>query len=199
MLTLGEKLRPDSLALPRELLEPEVYDVPWPPMLLPEVDISCLPSRSHALYLFTTVKFHFGQTYCLFDEKRFEEEISAFYASAVQETPGDCVWFIKFLLVLTFGTAFHTPQTSAKEPPGAKFFSRALAIMQNPTRLWKESLLGIEILAMTGLYLFCIDDRESAHCYVSLLSTFFFFLVKRPLKLIDTSMSAWECYPRGTA
>ncbi|EFY98027.2 Zn(II)2Cys6 transcription factor [Metarhizium robertsii ARSEF 23] len=167
MLTLGEKLRPGSPSLPQNVLDTEVYEFPWPSFSASEVNISGLPSLNHALYLFTTVKFHLGQTYRLFDEVEFESEIKDFYANAVQNVSQYRVWFIKFLLVLAFGTAFHTSHTTAQEPPGARFFSRAMALMPGPGCMWKESMLGIEILAMAGLYLFCIDDRESAHCYLS--------------------------------
>ncbi|KAH0591670.1 hypothetical protein MHUMG1_10580 [Metarhizium humberi] len=167
MLTLGEKLRPGSPSLPQNVLDTEVYEFPWPSFSASEINISGLPSLNHALYLFTTVKFHLGQTYRLFDEVEFESEIKDFYANAVQNVSEYRVWFIKFLLVLAFGTAFHTSHTTAQEPPGARFFSRAMALMPGPGCMWKESMLGIEILAMAGLYLFCIDDRESAHCYLS--------------------------------
>lgn len=166
MLTLGEKLRPGSPSLPQNVLDTEVYEFPWPSFSASEINISGLPSLNHALYLFTTVKFHLGQTYRLFDEVEFESEIKDFYANAVQNVPQYRVWFIKFLLVLAFGTAFHTSHTTAQQPPGARFFSRAMALMPGTGCMWKESMLGIEILAMAGLYLFCIDDRESAHCYV---------------------------------
>ncbi|OAA35555.1 C6 transcription factor [Metarhizium rileyi] len=167
MLTLGEKLRPESPSLPQNLLETEAYELPWPSFSASDIDISGLPSLSHALYLFTTVKFHLGQTYRLLDEEEFEGEIRDFYTNAMQNVSQYRVWLIKFLLVLAFGTAFHTPRTTAQQPPGARFFSRAMALIPGPCHLWKESLLGIEILAMAGLYLFCIDDRESAHCYLS--------------------------------
>ncbi|EFY88563.1 C6 transcription factor [Metarhizium acridum CQMa 102] len=132
MLTLGEKLRPGSPSLPQNVLETEVYEFPWPSFSSSEMNISGLPSLNHALYLFTTVKFHLGQTYRLFDEEEFESEIRDFYANAVQNVSHYRVWFIKFLLVLAFGTAFHTSHTTAQQPPGAQFFSRAMALMPGP-------------------------------------------------------------------
>ncbi|RSL74474.1 hypothetical protein CEP52_004905 [Fusarium oligoseptatum] len=38
--------------------------------------------------------------------------------------------------------------------------------MPDHTALWKDSLLAIEVLAMAGLYLYSIDERESAHVFL---------------------------------
>jgi hypothetical protein len=73
-------------------------------------------------------------------------------------------------LILAFGTALHLSQPlPSGQPPGSKFFVRAMGLMPDHTALWKDSLFAIEVLAMVGLYLYSIDQRESAHVYVSLL------------------------------
>ncbi|RMZ46286.1 hypothetical protein CA14_008158 [Aspergillus flavus] len=76
------------------------------------------------------------------------------------------LWFILFLLVLAFGTAFLHRSKRSKDPPGSKFFIRAMSLMPDHAPLWKGSLLAIEVLGMAGLYLYSIDQRESAHIYV---------------------------------
>ncbi|QMW35971.1 hypothetical protein G4B84_011500 [Aspergillus flavus NRRL3357] len=108
-------------------------------------DISGLPSLDHALYLSETVKFHLGQSYRLYNEDEFIHN---------------------FLLVLAFGTAFLHRSGRSKDPPGSKFFIRAMSLMPDQAPLWKGSLLAIEVLGMAGLYLYSIDQRESAHIYV---------------------------------
>ncbi|KAI9147101.1 Proline utilization trans-activator [Paramyrothecium foliicola] len=166
-LVLGEKLHPESATIPQDLIDPDVYELSW--SNVPEVDmpdVSGLPSLDHAIYLFNTVKFHLGQTYRLFDETGFENEIRDFYADTFSKASDCRLWMVKFLIILAYGTAFHAPQTSVKEPPGAKFFTRAMAMMPDTTFLWKDSLLGIEVLALAGLYLFSIDDRESGYIYL---------------------------------
>lgn len=155
--------------IPPQLVENDIYTISWntqPPHDPP--DISGLPSLDHAIYLFYTFKFHLGQTYRLFDEVEFENQIREFYANAQQKAVENRLWYVKFLLILAFGTAFHTSQpTLNSEPPGSKFFVRAMGLMPDHTALWKDSLLAIEVLAMAGLYLYSIDERESAHVYVS--------------------------------
>lgn len=76
------------------------------------------------------------------------------------------LWFIQYLLVLSFGSAFLS-RTKSDDPPGSHFFVRAMSLMPNHSSLWKDSLLAIEVLAMVGLYLYSIDQRESAYIYVS--------------------------------
>ncbi|KAI8669806.1 hypothetical protein NCS57_00796800 [Fusarium keratoplasticum] len=168
MLMLGDKLQPGAQMIPPQLVENDIYTISWnaqSPHDLP--DISGLPSLDHAIYLFYTFKFHLGQTYRLFDEVEFENQIREFYANAQQKAVENRLWYVKFLLILAFGTAFHTSQpTLDNEPPGSKFFVRAMGLMPDHTALWKDSLLAIEVLAMAGLYLYSIDERESAHVYL---------------------------------
>ncbi|RSL90526.1 hypothetical protein CDV31_015670 [Fusarium ambrosium] len=86
MLMLGDKLQPGAQMIPPQLVENDVYTISWnaqSPHDLP--DISGLPSLDHAIYLFYTFKFHLGQTYRLFDEVEFENQIREFYANAQQK------------------------------------------------------------------------------------------------------------------
>ena len=157
--------------IPPQLIESDVYTLSWnirPPHEKP--DVTGLPSLDYAIYLFHTFKFHLGQTYRLFDEVEFVNQIRDFYSDAQSKAEENRLWYVKFLLILAFGTAFNASQrVQSKEPPGAKFFVRAMGLMPDHTALWKDSLLAIEVLAMVGLYLYSIDERESAHVYVSLL------------------------------
>ncbi|RAQ73053.1 hypothetical protein COH20_007445 [Aspergillus flavus] len=149
-------------------IEKESYPIRWdaspaddPP------DISGLPSLDHALYLSETVKFHLGQSYRLYNEDEFIHNVREFYhGDSVKMATEHRLWFILFLLVLAFGTAFLHRSKRSKDPPGSKFFIRAMSLMPDHAPLWKGSLLAIEVLGMAGLYLYSIDQRESAHIYV---------------------------------
>jgi hypothetical protein len=169
MLMLGDKLQPGGDMIPPQLIEDDVYTLSWnirPPHEKP--DVTGLPSLDHGIYLFHTFKFHLGQTYRLFDEVEFVNQIRDFYSDAQSRAEENRLWYVKFLLILAFGTAFHSSQRMpSNEPPGSKFFVRAMGLMPDHTALWKDSLFAIEILAMVGLYLYSIDERESAHVYVS--------------------------------
>ncbi|CVK84935.1 related to C6 transcription factor [Fusarium mangiferae] len=162
MLMLGDKLQPGGLNIPPQLIEEDVYKLSW--TQLDKADVSGLPSLDYAIYLFHTFKFHLGQTYRLFDEVEFVNQIRDFYSDAQNKAEENRLWYVKFLMILAFGTAFLSSQPlPSKEPPGAKFFVRAMGLMPDHTALWKDSLFAIEVLAMVGLYLYSIDERESAH------------------------------------
>ncbi|KAG5657394.1 hypothetical protein KAF25_005958 [Fusarium avenaceum] len=168
MLMLDSKLQPGVETIPPQLVEDDVYTLSWdsrPPNEKP--DVGNLPSLDYAIYLFHTFKFHLGQTYHLFDEVEFVNQIRDFYSDAQRKAEENRLWYVKFLLILAFGTALHLSQPMPSgQPPGSKFFVRAMGLMPDHTALWKDSLFAIEVLAMVGLYLYSIDQRESAHVYL---------------------------------
>ncbi|UNI17497.1 hypothetical protein JDV02_003837 [Purpureocillium takamizusanense] len=145
----------------------DVYPLQWSPATASATpDIGGLPSIDHALYLFETVKFHLGQNYRFFDQDAFVKHMREFYSgSPVRKAAESRLWFVQFLLVLAFGKAFLS-RSNARDPPGSKYFVRAMSLMPEITSLWKDSIMAIEVLALAGLYLYSIDQRESAHVYV---------------------------------
>ncbi|KZL81741.1 zn 2cys6 transcription factor [Colletotrichum incanum] len=129
-------------------------------------DISGLPSIDHALYLFNTVKFRLGENYQLIDEKTFTRNLEEFqYGITSRKVAESRLWFVQSFLVLSFGQAFLSRSKTSKEPPGSKFYIRAMALLPEPTSLWKDSLLAIKVLSLAGLYLYSIYHRESALLY----------------------------------
>ncbi|RAH71354.1 Zn(II)2Cys6 transcription factor [Aspergillus aculeatinus CBS 121060] len=168
-LLLAEKLELDSPYSAPNFSGEDIYVLrlkSCPPDDPP--DISGLPSIDHALYLFNTVKFHLGQSYRFLDEATFVEHLQEFYhGNAAEKAAASRLWFVQFLLVLSFGNAFLSSRCKCTtEPPGSKFFIRAMALMPDHASVWKDSLVAIEVLALAGLYLYSIDHRESAHVYL---------------------------------
>lgn len=151
------------------LLGSEIYPIQWNRSAMDEPpNTTGLPSLDHALYLFSTTKFHLGQNYRFFNEDLFLSRIRQFYhGDAVKIAAEDRLWFIQLLLVFAFGMAFRSVSRSCKGPPGAGFFVRAMSLMPDHSSLWKDSVIAIEVLALAGLYLYSIDQRESAHIYAS--------------------------------
>ena len=154
-------------------LNKEIYPLRWRPAPVEDPpDISGLPSIDDALYLFNTVKHHLDQHYRFFDEDSFTRHLHDFYAdNSLQKATDNRLWFVHFLLVLAFGNAFLLRPRNTKNPPGSKFFLRAMALLPNYADLWTEGLLAVEVLALAGLYLYSIDHRESAHVYVRTIWT----------------------------
>ncbi|KAL4757014.1 transcription factor domain-containing protein [Aspergillus foveolatus] len=167
-LMLAENLHLNSPYRVPSALEKEVYPLRWRPAPIENPpDISGLPSIDDALYLFNTVKHHLDQHYRFFDDDTFTDRLHRFYSgSSLQEATENRLWFVHFLLVLAFGNAFLLRSRNNRDPPGAKFFLRAMALIPDETNLWTEGLLAVEVLALAGLYLYSIDHRESAHVYI---------------------------------
>ncbi|CAG8060872.1 unnamed protein product [Penicillium salamii] len=149
------------------LVEKEVYPLRWDHCATKDrPDITGLPSLDYALYLFDTVKFHLGQSYRFFDEEKFLQNVHEFYhGDPLSMASEQRLWFIQYLLVLSFGSAFLC-RTKSDDPPGSYFFVRAMSLMPDHASLWKNSLLAIEVLALAALYLYSIDQRESAYIYL---------------------------------
>lgn len=170
MVMLTEKLDLNSAYNPpRFYLDGDIYPFAWsryPPTDTP--DSSGLPSVDYAFYLFQIVRFHLGRTYKFFDDS-FASRIHEFYSSrSVERTTESRFWFVQFLVVLSLGNAFVSRPRSRTDPPGSKYFARAMSSLPNDTSTGKDSLLAIEALALTGLYLYAIDHREAAHVQVSM-------------------------------
>ncbi|KAK1718728.1 fungal-specific transcription factor domain-containing protein [Colletotrichum acutatum] len=168
-LMMAERLQVETPFSAPSFLNDEIYPLRWKASTVNgQPDISGLPSIDHAIYLFNTVKFHLGQNYQLIDEANFVKNLEEFYYGLASKKAAESpLWFVQFLLVLSFGQAFLSRSKDSKEPPGAKFFVRAMALLPEPNALWKDSLLAIEVLALAGLYLYSIYQRESAQLYIA--------------------------------
>ncbi|GKZ44513.1 hypothetical protein AbraIFM66951_006717 [Aspergillus brasiliensis] len=172
-LMIAEKLQIVSHCSGPDLFDGDLYPIHWTPVSMNEhPDVSNLPSMDYALYLFNTVKFHLGHNFRLLDEANFIHHTQQFYrGDAAKEASKNRLWFVQFLLVLAFGHSFLLPvgyrsNGDNKEPPGAKYFVRAMSLMPDPTTLTRSGFVAIEVLGLTGLYLYCIDHRSSAYSYV---------------------------------
>lgn len=166
---MAEKLHLNTPHMVPSSLEKEIYPLHWRPASVEDPpDISGLPSMDDALYLFNTVKHHLDQHYRFFDEESFTQHLHEFYSTnSIQKATENRLWFVHFLLVLAFGHAFLLRTKITRDPPGSKFFVRAMSLLPDHTTLWTDGILAVEMLALAALYLYSIDHREAAHVYVS--------------------------------
>ncbi|PIG83539.1 Zn(II)2Cys6 transcription factor [Aspergillus arachidicola] len=106
-LMMTEKLNLESHSAPN-LIDRDIYLLHWRPAAPDDQpDIHGLPSLDHALYLLNTVMFYMGQNYFLFEKKTFLAHLHEFYyGDALQKAMEYKLWFVQYLLVLAFGSAF---------------------------------------------------------------------------------------------
>lgn len=121
----------------------------------------------HALYMVSTVQFHFGNMYRLFDEDAFLRHLHEFYKNAAEKVQESRLWYVQFLVILAFGEAFLAPvRTVSNTASWTKYFSRAMSLLPDITGLWQDPTLAIETLALIALYFYSVDMRDTAYCYV---------------------------------
>lgn len=177
IVMMTEKLEPESLNdSPRFYLDGDIYPFAWNQTKNTDpLETSGLPSLDYALHLFHIVRFHLGQAYRFFDDEAdFVSRTRDFYKKPSDEKTADPgFWFVQFLMILALGNAFISRPRHQKDPPGSKYFTRAMAAMPSYTSTGQDSLVAIEALALVGLYLYSIDHREAAHVHVSFLPTRF--------------------------
>ncbi|KAJ5739730.1 hypothetical protein N7533_012514 [Penicillium manginii] len=126
-----------------------------------------LPSIDDAHYLFNTVKHHLDQQYHFFDEDEFRAHLNEFYCgNSLKKATEDRLWFVQYLLVLAFGNAFLLRFRKNGEPPGSKYFLRAMALLPDYNVLWTQGIQAVQTIALAGLYLYSCDHRELANVYI---------------------------------
>jgi proline utilization trans-activator len=94
--------------------------------------------------------------------------LHTFYDNPTENARQLKMWFIQFLLVLAFGKAFLQPAMTSGIPPGSEYFLRAMNMIPDTERLYREPVPAIEVLCMVSLYLQSVDMRCSAYGYVRL-------------------------------
>lgn len=130
-----------------------------------------LPSLDFSLYLVNTVKFRLGQLYHIFHEQTFMEKLHDFYSNGgPKDEPliEDRLWYIQYLTIMGFGHALMFEFIEEK-PAGFNLIARALELLPDMMRLYQDPLLSIEMLCGLALYLQCMDHRNSAYAYVSIV------------------------------
>ncbi|KAJ5814186.1 uncharacterized protein N7503_000936 [Penicillium pulvis] len=153
---------------PQLYLDGDIYPFAWDHASVSgPIDTSDLPSLDYALYLYQIVQFRLGQAYRFFEEDSFIKYLHRFYETRPDAKATEPRFlFVQFLLVLALGNAFIARPRNKTDPPGSKYFLRAMSAMPTNISTGKNSLFAIEALALVGLYLYAIDHREAAHVHV---------------------------------
>ena len=136
------------------------------------IDTGGLPSQGHAFYLLSTVNFHIGHVFHLYDSEEFAKALQDFYGDIEHKAESSKLWYIQFLVIMAFGETFLLPPTKSKQPPVCSpYFTRAMSLLPDFSEMWNDPILSIEVLALVALYLYSLDMRDSSCCYVRLQFT----------------------------
>ena len=130
-------------------------------------NFSNLPSADHALYLINGIRFHVGQLYHLFDERRFMEPFYELYEAPAEVARKNKIWYVQFLTILGLAKALVVqPSSGAATLPGSDLFLRAMSLLPDTSYLFSDALTAVETLCAISLYFQCADLRNSAYVYV---------------------------------
>ncbi|KAL6884752.1 fungal-specific transcription factor domain-containing protein [Trichoderma evansii] len=125
-----------------------------------------LPSLDYALYLTNTVKFHVAQTYHLFDEQRFMQNLLYIYTDSPPLSAENRMWYVQYFLVMALGKGLLTRGMSKAGSPGSEYFMKAMELFPDANGLYQEPILSIEVCCGLALYLQAVDHRNSAYLYL---------------------------------
>ncbi|WDK16993.1 Zn(II)2Cys6 transcription factor [Colletotrichum graminicola] len=144
------------------------YDLGWNGSRTAQtLDSRPIPSYDYAIFLINAVKFHCGQMFHLFEEDEFMDNMQTFYSkSSTDRAEEDTLWFIHFLVVLSFGKSLIQRKNQGKRPSGAEFFVRALQLIPDVTALCKQPIMSTEILCCIAWYYQALDFRHAAHNFI---------------------------------
>ena len=135
-------------------------------------DLLQLPPVDHAIFLFNTVKFRFGELFTIVDETLFFQKFDEFHKDPLETAQTHVLWFVEYLIILAFGKAFASSSPTRKNnaPSGREFAARALSLPPDIAFLQDErpAMLAIEVLTLIALYFRSIDMRSPAYQYVSI-------------------------------
>ncbi|KZN86679.1 putative transcriptional regulatory protein [Penicillium chrysogenum] len=160
----GTPLFPDPEKL---LFDDHVYNLNWdgnrsnyPADVF---DVSNLPTADFAEYLISSVKFHCGQLFYLFDDQDFRKKFAIFQKNPAVEARSSPLWFCHYLLLLAFGKTFVLHSSGPQGPAGAEHFIHAMQCMPDFTFYNADPIERIQVMCCAALYLQSIHSRGSAY------------------------------------
>lgn len=160
----GSSLPPDPGNL---LFDKEVYNLQWDGnrASCPQdiFDISNLPTADFARYLISSVQFHCGQLFYLYEEGRFMEQFEAFQQNPAKEARSNPLWFCHYLLILAFGKSFVVQSTRSQVPAGAEHFTQAMQCMPDFNFFNGDPIEKIQVMCCAALYLQSAQNRTRAY------------------------------------
>lgn len=160
----GSSLPPDPGYL---LFDNEVYNLKWDGnrASCPQdiFDVSKLPTADFARYLISSVQFHCGQLFYLYEEDRFMEQLERFQQNPAKEARSSPLWFCHYLLILAFGKSFVVQSTRLQVPAGAEHFIQAMQCMPDFNFFNGDPIEKIQVMCCAALYLQSVQNRTQAY------------------------------------
>ncbi|KAJ5231277.1 fungal-specific transcription factor domain-containing protein [Penicillium citrinum] len=160
----GSTLFPDRNNL---LFDDQVYDIKWDgnKASLPHnsFDVSNLPTPDFANFIISSVRFHCGQLFYLFDDEHFMNHFEKFQRDPIAESRKSPLWFCHYLLLLAFGKFFVVQSSESERPAGVEYFIQAMQCIPDFSFFEGDPIERIQVMCCAALYLQSIHRRGPAY------------------------------------
>lgn len=122
------------------------------------------------------VVLNVGISQQLFDVRLLSDHLHQMYQPDTRRsTPR--LWIVEVLLVMAVGRLLQAKSVPNEDLPGASLFREASRLLPGLSVLNKHGVLGIEVVALTALYLQIADQKEEAYVQVCRVSRILPFIV----------------------
>ncbi|KAL0781854.1 hypothetical protein CaCOL14_003189 [Colletotrichum acutatum] len=162
---LVSRSNPGSTASPRSIINAATP--------LPHIDRRALeiaigsqwPPEEEAHAMLDIVIFNVGISQQLFDVRAFSDNLSVLYHDSSADVRLTETWIVEALLVFAVGRLLQGRDDEDGELPGTMYFREAIKRTPLLSDLRKHGTIGVEIMALTALYLQISDRKDDAYLH----------------------------------
>lgn len=125
------------------------------------------PTEEEAHAMLDTVVFNVGISQQLFDVRAFSDNLAVLYQETSANVRLTEIWIVEALLVFAVGRLLQSRDDENGDLPGTRFFQEAVKRTPLLSDLRKHGIVGVEVMALTALYLQISDRKDDAYLHVS--------------------------------
>ncbi|KAK1532308.1 uncharacterized protein CCOS01_04291 [Colletotrichum costaricense] len=123
------------------------------------------PPEEEAHAMLDIVIFNVGISQQLFDVRAFSDNLSVLYHESSDDVRLTETWIVEALLVFAVGRLLQGRDDEDGELPGTMYFREAVKRTPLLSDLRKHGTIGVEIMALTALYLQISDRKDDAYLH----------------------------------
>ncbi|GKT54620.1 fungal specific transcription factor domain-containing protein [Colletotrichum tofieldiae] len=123
------------------------------------------PTEEEAHAMLDVVIFNVGISQQLFDVRAFSDNLSVLYHESNADVRLPEIWIVEALLVFAVGRLLQGRDDENGDLPGATYFREAVKRTPLLSDLRKHGIIGVEVMALTALYLQITDRKDDAYLH----------------------------------
>lgn len=129
-------------------------------------NIPDFPTESESSDILEIVVFNVGISQQLVDIRSFSDNLALLYDDSKTGNAIPALWLVEILLVFAIGRLLQAKIATTSDLPGFTLFQESMRRQSRQEELRRQGMLGVEVTALTALYLQIIDRKEDAYIYV---------------------------------